>query len=96
MTSPIARHAMALVAKFSHVRERWHPVGDSNPCCRRERAVLTGIQGYKTSFSGVFWLPLVGVGSHKPITNYNRLRPCFTPVCKGRHVGRLATHALLF
>ena len=23
---PIARHAMALVAKFSHVRERWHPV----------------------------------------------------------------------
>ena len=36
---PIARHAMALVAKFLHVRERWHPVGDSNPCCRRERAV---------------------------------------------------------
>ena len=42
---PIARPAMTLVAKFSHVRERWHPVGDSIPCCRRERTVLTGIQG---------------------------------------------------
>ena len=42
---PIAPHAMALVAKFSHVRDRWHPVGDSNPCCRRERAILIGILG---------------------------------------------------
>ena len=72
---PIARHSMALVAKFSHVRERWHPVGDSNPCCRRERPVLKGIQGQKTRVFGVFWLPLVGVVSQKTGLNWTGFKP---------------------
>ena len=43
----------------------WHPVGDSNPCCRRERAVLTSFWALFYRVSGLFWAGMGGYSCQK-------------------------------
>ena len=76
----------------------WHPVGDSNPCCRRERAVLVGIWEQISRLSGIFWGVLVAVGSHKPWPNVTRFMPLpalFDPVL-GHRPARAVLSAWMF
>ncbi|MDG1004107.1 MAG: hypothetical protein P8N58_04450, partial [Emcibacteraceae bacterium] len=53
----------------------WHPVGDSNPCCRRERAVLKRFCALFLRVYGLFWVRLGGDRWRKPTTNYNKFKP---------------------